>query len=115
MGSQLLSFSEYHGVYCRHDIELDYTLTVIAKDVVNFYIRCCYNGGHNDQNKVEHVAIRCINRGKQTDVSMDDMNTKYKDITTLFAFNTVLNHVFIPWIIETCKQLEYDTDKHNSD
>ena len=80
-----------------------------------FQIRFWYNKGQDDQNKLEHVEIRCNNCGKQNGVYMDDMNNKYKDIITSFVLNTVLHHVGISWIIETNKYLEYDMDKHNSD
>ena len=63
-------------------------------------IHCWYNKGHDDQNKVEHIAIRCSNCGKQTDSSMDDMNTKYQDITTSFVLNIVLHHIGMSWIIK---------------
>ena len=56
-------------------------------------ICCCCNKGHGDQNKVEHVSISCINCGKQTGLSMDNMNIKYKDIITSLLLNTVLYHV----------------------
>ena len=52
-----------------------------------FQIRCWYNKGNDDKNKVEHSAIRCSNCGKQTGSYMDNMNTKYKDIITTFVFN----------------------------
>ena len=45
-------------------------------------ICCWYNKGHDDKNKLEHIPIRCSNCGKQTGSSMDDINTKYKDIIT---------------------------------
>ena len=48
-------------------------------------------------------------------VFMDNINTKYKDIITLFVLNTVLHHVSMSRIIETNKQLRYYMDKHNSD
>ena len=41
-----------------------------------FQIRCWYNKVHDDQNKVKHISISCINCGKQTGLSMDNMNTK---------------------------------------
>ena len=50
-----------------------------------FHISCWYNKGHYDQNKVEHIPIRRINCGKETGLSMDNMNTQYKVIITLFV------------------------------
>ena len=78
-----------------------------------FQIFCWYNKGHDDQNKFEHIAIRCISCGKEIMISMDNMNTTYQDIITSFVLNTVLHHVGMSWIIETNKHLEYDTDKNN--
>ena len=78
----MVSFSEYHGVYWSQDGEWDNTLTVIVKDVSIFKIRCWYNKGHDDKINLEHIAIRCGNCGKETGLSMDNMNTKYKDIFT---------------------------------
>ena len=77
--------------------------------------RCWYNKGHDDKNKVEHIAIRCSNCGKETMMSMDNMNTKHKDTITSFMLNTVLHHVCMLWIIETHEQLKYYMYKHNSD
>ena len=48
-------------------------------------------------------------------LSMDNMNTKYKDIIVLFVSNTVLKHVGTSWIIETNKHLVCDMEKHNPD
>ena len=45
---------------------------------------------------------------------MDNMNTIYQDIITLFVLNTVLHHVGMLWIIATHEQLKYYIDKHNS-
>ena len=41
-----------------------------------FHISCWYKG-HDDQNKVENISIRCSNCGKKTIISMDNMNTTY--------------------------------------
>ena len=43
---------------------------------------------------------------------MDDMNTKYKYIITLFVLNTLLHHVVMSCTIYSNNQLEYDMDKH---
>ena len=65
-----------------------------------FQINFWYNKGNNDQNKVEHIATRGSNCGKETVLSMDNMNTKYKDIITSFVLNTVLHHVGMSCIIK---------------
>ena len=64
-----------------------------------FKISCWYNKGNYDQNKVENIAIRCGNCGKQTGLSIYNINTKYKGIITFFVLNTVLHHVGMSWII----------------
>ena len=68
-----------------------------------FHISCWYNKGHDDQNKVENIDIRCSNCGKETVLSMKNMNTNYKDIITSFVLNTVLQYVCMSWIIKTKK------------
>ena len=70
------------------------------------WIRFWNNKGHGDQNNVENIAIKCSNCGKETGLYMKNMNSNYKDIITLFVLNTVLQHVGMPWIIETNKNLE---------
>ena len=54
-----------------------------------FQISCWYNQIHDDQNKVENIAIGCYNCGKETMISMDNINTTYQDIITLFVLNTM--------------------------
>ena len=73
-----------------------------------------YNKGHDDQNKVENIATRCGNCGKETGLSMDNMNTIYKNIITSFVLNKLLQHIGMSWIIKTNKNLEYYMDKNNS-
>ena len=76
-----------------------------------FQMRFWYDNEHDDQNNVENIAIRCINCGKETGLSMKNMNTNYKDIITSFVLNTVLHHVGMSGIIETNQHLEYDIEK----
>ena len=96
-----------------------YNETTLLLSLLNmfstFQIRFWYNKGHDEQNKVEHIAIRCINCGKETGLSMDNINTKYKDIITSCVLIIVLHHVSMSCIIKTNKQLEYGMDKNNSD
>ena len=51
--------------YTEDRIENDITL---LPSLLNMFLmiqnRCWYNKGHDDQNKVEHIAIRCSNCGK---------------------------------------------------
>ena len=98
-GTNWLSFLNIME-YTTDRIENETTLlTPLLNMFSMFHICCWYNKWHDDQNKVEYIAIRCSSCGKQTGLSMDDMNTKYKDTTTSFVLNTVLHHVGMSWII----------------
>ena len=70
---------------------------------------------HDNENVVESITIICSNCGKETGLSMKNMNTNYKELITKFVLNTMLHHVDISWIIETNKHVLYDIDKHNPD
>ena len=48
-------------------------------------------------------------------IYVDNLNTTYQDIITMFVLNKMLYHVGMFWIIETHKQLQYYMDKHNSE
>ena len=74
-------------------------------------MRCWYNKGQYDKNKVENIAIRCTNCGKETGLSIKNMNANFKYIITLFVLNAVLYHNGMSWIIETNKNLECDMKK----
>ena len=78
-------------------------------------MRFWYDKEPDDQNYVKIIAIRCSNCVKETGLSMNNMNTKYKYIVTLFVLNTLLHHVGMSWIIITHDKLRYDMDKHNLD
>ena len=62
---------------------------------------------------MENIPIRCSNCGKQTMISINNMNTTQQGIFTLFVLNTVFHNIVKLWIIETNQHLEYDMDKHN--
>ena len=47
------------------------------------------------------IAIRCISSGKEKIIDVDQMNTTYQDIITIFVLNKMLHHVGMLWIIET--------------
>ena len=98
-----LNIMEYTAYRIENEITL---LPSLLKMFSMFQIRFWYNKGHDDQNRVKSIAIRCIYCGKQTGLSMDNMNTKYKDIITLFVLDTVLHHVGMLWITEANKHLE---------
>ena len=79
-----------------------------------FQMSLWYDKEPDDQIDLKSIAIRYMNRGKETGSSMNNMNTNYKYIITSFVLNEVLDHVGMSWIIETHKQLKYDMDKHNT-
>ena len=66
-----------------------------------FWTLLWYDKEPDDQNYVKIISIRCSNCGKQTYLYMDNMNTNYKDIVTVFVLNTLLHHVGMSWIILT--------------
>ena len=80
-----------------------------------FQLLFWYNKENVDKMFVENAAIRCINCGKLTGISMKNINTNYNDIITQFLLNTMLHHVGMLWKIETNQQLKYDIYKHNPD
>ena len=86
---------EYTAERTEDEITL---LLSLLKIISMIQISCWYNKGNDDKIKLEHIAIMCSNREKKR-LSTDNMNTKYKGITTLFVLNTVLHHVGILWIV----------------
>ena len=58
-------------------------------------MRFWYDNEPNDQNDGGVIAIRFINCGRETGLSMNNMNTNYKGIITLFVLNSLLHHVGI--------------------
>ena len=87
---------------------IDNEITIVQSflNVLSMFQICCwYNKVNGDQNKVEHISVRCSNCGKEIVLYMDNMNTKYKDVITSFVLNTVLHHVGMSWIIEINKHL----------
>ena len=67
--------------YTADKIENEITLLPSLLEIFSvFQIPCWYNKGHNDQNKVENIAIRCSNCEKQTGLSMKSTNANHKDI-----------------------------------
>ena len=74
-----------------------------------------YDNERNDENDENFITIKCIDCGKQTGLSMDNMNKNYKDIVTVFVLNKLLYHVGMSWIIETHEKLKYEIEKHKPD
>ena len=55
-----------------------------------FQSHCWHYNEPDDQNKIKIIAIRCINCEKK-DLSMNNINTNYKDTINSFVFNTLLH------------------------
>ena len=107
-----LNIMEFTSYTIKNEIELLMSLLNMCS---MFQMRCWYNKGHFDKNRVKNISIRCSNCGKETGLSMKNINTNYKDIITSFVLNTVLHNVAMSWIIKSKKHLEYDVCKNNSD
>ena len=75
-------------------------------------MRFWYDKESDDQNDVKIIAIRCSNYGRERGLSINNMNTNYKNIITSFVLNTLLHHVGMSWIIESHEKLKYDMDKN---
>ena len=69
-----------------------------------FQLRFWYDTENVEKNVVVNIAIRCSNCGKEPSLSMNNMNTNYKDIITKCLLNKILNHVGMSWIVETNQQ-----------
>ena len=80
-----------------------------------FKMRFCYDKENVEVNVVENIAIRCNNCGKETGLSMKNVNNNYKEIITNFLLNTMLYHVGMSQIIEATKKLKYNIEKNNPD
>ena len=68
------------------------------------YIYFGYDKEHDDQNDIKIISLRCSNCEKETGLSMDNMNTKYKDIVTIFVLNKFLHHFGMSYLIEIHEQ-----------
>ena len=87
------------------------SITVIVDFFTMFKIKCWWNQMEDDlKQKVERVAIRCSNCGKETMIYVDFWDTTYQEIITTFLLNTMLLHVGMIWIIENHEELKYDMD-----
>ena len=82
-------------------------LTTFLKQISMSQMCFCYNKEPDEKNDVKIIAIRCIHCGRETGLSMKNINTNYKDIITSFVLNALLHHFVMSWIIETHEQLKY--------
>ena len=74
-----------------------------------------YSGGWWEKKTQGKIAVSCSNRGKDTIIDVDILDTTYQDIITTIVLNTMLEHVGMLWIIETHDKLQYFLDKNNSE
>ena len=72
------------------------SITVIVESFSMFKIKCQWNTREDEiKNTGVKFAIRCSNRGKETMIDVDNMNTTYQDLITAFPSNTILYYVGI--------------------
>ena len=62
-------------------------LQSLLKMFLIFQMRFWYDEEPDDQNDTKIIDIRCIDCGQETGLYMNNMNTNYKDIVTVFVFN----------------------------
>ena len=64
-----------------------------------------------NRNKVETVAIRCINCKKQTSLYLTTLTLE--EMISKLVLNVILHHVGMSWIICSNKEMKYEIDKSN--
>ena len=63
----------------------------------------------NDINKVEDIAIRCINCKKETGLYLG--TSTLEEMITKFMLNAILHHVGMLWVISFNEEKKYEMDK----
>ena len=81
---------EYNTYRIENDITLLLSMLIFSS---MFQMRFWYYSERDDENDVKIIAIRFSNCVKERGLSMDNMNTKYEDIVTVFVLNILLHHV----------------------
>ena len=66
---------------------------------------------NRDEEKLDFIYIRCINRKRETGVYL--RNTTFDEIITKFLLNEILHHVSMSWIVKYNKEMKYETDENN--
>ena len=89
--------------YTSENIDTEITLLSLLLRMFSMFQMCFWYNKENVELFVENLAIRYINCGKPTGISMNNMNTNYNDIITKFLLNTMLHHFGMSWIIEKIK------------
>ena len=65
----------------------------------------------DDMDKVENIAIRCINCKKETGLYL--VTSTLEVIITKFLSNIILHHVVISWIICPNNEMYYEIEENN--
>ena len=65
----------------------------------------------DDRDKVESVAISCINSKKETVLYL--RTSALEEMITKFVVSAILHHVDMSWIICSNKEMKYETDESN--
>ena len=65
----------------------------------------------DDRDKVEVIAIRCINWKKITVLYL--VNSTLEEMITKFVLNAILHYVGMSWIVFSIKETRYDMDETN--
>ena len=59
-----------------------------------------YEKESDNHNDVNIIAVSCSNCVEKTGLYMDNMDTKYKYIVSVYVLNTLLPHAGMSWIVE---------------
>ena len=65
----------------------------------------------DDRDKVEVIAIRCINWKKITVLYL--VNSTLEEMITKFVLNAILHYVGMSWIVFSIKEMRYEMDETN--
>ena len=64
-----------------------------------------------DIDKLEIIAIRCINCKKEIGLYLQ--NSTFEEMITKFVLNAILHHVGMSWIISSNNEIKYEIDEIN--
>ena len=65
----------------------------------------------NDKNKLQAIAIRCINSKKPTGLFV--RKSTFEERITKCVLNAILHHVGMSWIIFPNEEMRYEMDENN--
>ena len=81
-------------------------IPLLLKDFSMFELRLI-----DDRDKVEAIAIRCINSKKETGLYLRTLTLE--EMITKFVLNAISHHVGMSWIICSNEKMKYEIDKNN--